>query len=136
LDKREEDGRIGWVDLTVDDALGLRDFYSEVVGWGFTEVAMGGYSDFCMTTASGATVAGVCHSRGINADLPPQWLIYITVADVDAAARRCVELGGAVLAGPRGMGGAGRYCVIRDPAGAVAALFQNSARTASARLRA
>jgi hypothetical protein len=29
-----------------------------------------------------------------------------------------------VLVKPKGMGGYGRFCVIRDPAGAVAALFQ------------
>jgi hypothetical protein len=29
-----------------------------------------------------------------------------------------------VLAAPRNFGGQGRYCVIRDPAGAVAALFE------------
>jgi predicted enzyme related to lactoylglutathione lyase len=38
--------------------------------------------------------------------------------------RRCVELGGTVLAPPRNFGGQGRYCVIRDPAGAAAALFE------------
>lgn len=50
--------------------------------------------------------------------------IDLTVADVDAAAARCTELGGRVLVGPKG-GGGGRYCVFQDPAGAVAALYQN-----------
>lgn len=58
--------------------------------------------------------------------LPAQWLIYITVADLEASTRRCAELGGEVLAGPREMGGQGRVAVIRDPAGVVAALFQPS----------
>jgi predicted enzyme related to lactoylglutathione lyase len=26
-------GKIGWLDLTVDDADAVRDFYREVVGW-------------------------------------------------------------------------------------------------------
>ena len=26
-------GKIGWIDMTVDDASGLRDFYQQVVGW-------------------------------------------------------------------------------------------------------
>lgn len=26
-------GKIGWIDMTVDDASGLRDFYQKVVGW-------------------------------------------------------------------------------------------------------
>ena len=58
-----------------------------------------------------------------NAGLPAHWLIYITVADADVAAARCVELGGKVIAGPKDMTGYGRYCVVEDPAGAVSALF-------------
>ena len=47
----------------------------------------------------------------------------LTVPDLDAATRRCVELGGRLLA-ERRSAGPGSYCVIRDPAGAVAALYQ------------
>ena len=38
------------------------------------------------------------------------------------ASQLCVELGGQVIDGPREMGGQ-TFCVIRDPAGAVAALI-------------
>jgi predicted enzyme related to lactoylglutathione lyase len=72
-------------------------------------------------------VAGVCHARGSNAGLPAAWLIYIVVEDLDAAVERCVALGGAVLRPPTPVTAQGRYCVIRDPAGAVAALFQSAA---------
>jgi uncharacterized protein len=117
-------GSVAWVDLTVENAVAVRDFYRAVVGWESSDVDMPGYKDFCMNTPSGETpAAGICHARGSNADLPPQWLIYITVEDIDQSIARCVELGGRVIAGPRGMGSQGRYCVIRDPAGAVAALF-------------
>jgi predicted enzyme related to lactoylglutathione lyase len=121
-------GTIGWVDLTVPDADAVRDFYGAVAGWAPSPVPMGGYDDYCMMPAgSGEPAAGICHARGANASLPPQWLIYITVPDVDAGAAKCLELGGSVLAGPKDMGGYGRYCVIRDPAGAVAALFAPAA---------
>lgn len=117
-------GSIGWIDLTVPNAVAVRDFYQAVVGWTVKEVAMGGYSDYCMNQpGSGQMVAGVCHARGVNAGLPPQWLIYITVPDVDAAAARCREKGGKVLCEPKDMGHQGRFCVVQDPAGAVAALY-------------
>jgi predicted enzyme related to lactoylglutathione lyase len=119
-----EVGSIGWADLTVDDAARVRDFYRQVAGWAATEVDMGGYSDFVMHGAgAGRAVAGVCHARGANAGLPPVWLVYITVADLDASASRCVELGGRVVA-PARVAGGGRFCVIEDPAGAVAALYE------------
>jgi hypothetical protein len=85
---------------------------------------MGGCSDFSMVApGSGEVVAGICNARGPNVGLPAQWLIYIGVEDVDASAARCVALGGEVIHGPRAVGG-GRFCVVRDPAGAVAGLYQ------------
>ncbi len=120
-------GAITWQDLTVKDAVHVRDFYSAVVGWKFGEVDMGGYSDFNMQSPeTGDSVAGVCHARGVNADLPAQWLVYITVENVDRAAAKCVELGGQVVVAAKPMGDA-RFCVIRDPAGAVCALYQPGA---------
>jgi hypothetical protein len=85
---------------------------------------MDGYDDFNMLPAGGGDpIAGVCHARGPNADLPPQWLTYFVVADLDAALAACAGGGGEVVSGPRGLAG-GRFAVIRDPAGAVCALWQ------------
>lgn len=121
---KPEIGAIGWTDLTVDNADEIRDFYCEITGWRPSPVDMGGYSDYNMNApASGEAKAGVCHARGANAGLPAQWLIYITVEDVDRSARLAVEKGGKIIAAPKDMGDMGRYCVIQDPAGAVAGLF-------------
>lgn len=117
-------GAIVWADLTVPDAEKLRDFYSAVVDWRSEDVDMEGYADFSMTAAeSGDVVAGICHARGLNADLPSVWMLYILVENLDTSVARCVELGGRCLVDPRRMG-KDRYCVIRDPAGAVCALYQ------------
>ena len=116
-------GTIGWIDLTVPNAPEVRDFYRDVVGWDFAEVAMGDYCDYSMKLpGTERAVAGVCHAQGENTGLPPQWLIYITVDDLDASLARCRERGGEVLI-LRGSEGGGRFAVIRDPAGAVAALY-------------
>src|ERR1035438_2493750 len=77
-------GQIGWIDLTVPDAAGLRDFYQAVTGWTHSPVKMGRYHDFCMHPPGDAQpVAGICHAKGENVGLPPVWLIYITVDDLD-----------------------------------------------------
>ena len=123
-------GQIGWIDLTVSDAPALRDFYQGVTGWTPSPVEMGGYQDFCMHPSAGAApVAGICHARGHNAGLPPVWLVYITVDDLDQAIRRCEELHGKVLRPATSAGPSGRFCVIEDPAGAVCALFEAAATT-------
>lgn len=120
----EDIGKIGWIDMTVENAEQLRDFYATVVGLKPEAVDMGGYSDFTMTMpASGEAVSGICHARGSNADLPGGWLIYFVVADLDASAAACIANGGNLRFEPRGLSG-GRFCVIEDPNGAVAALYQ------------
>ena len=69
-------------------------------------------------------IAGICHARGGNAEIPAQWLLYIEVADMDASVEKVKSMGGEVLVGPKKMGDAA-YCIIRDPAGASCALFQS-----------
>jgi predicted enzyme related to lactoylglutathione lyase len=118
-------GTITWADLTVEDAEHVRDFYASVAGWTPEPLSMGSYSDYVMNDADGEAAAGLCHARGSNADLPPQWLIYITVDDLDHSMAECQRLGGAVITQPRSYAG-GRYCIIKDPAGAVCALYQPS----------
>jgi len=117
-------GRVGWVDLTVDAAVTVRDFYQAVAGFEVLPIDMGGYEDFCLLPPGGGDpVAGVCHARGSNAELPPVWLVYFTVADVKASAQTALDLGGRVLVAPRPLSG-GLFTVIADPAGAICALFQ------------
>jgi hypothetical protein len=118
-------GSVGWMDLTVPNAEAVRDFYQEVVGWKPTPLDMKGYQDFVMSTPEKEdAVAGVCHARGSNAGLPPVWLIYITVEDLDRSVEKVKQQGGKIRQEIRSLGGMGRMCVIEDPAGAVSALFE------------
>ena len=127
-DKKPEIGAIEWRDLTVDDATSVKDFYKQVVGWESSDVSMGDdengkYEDYCMNLpGSGETVAGVCHAKGCNAGIPPQWLMYVRVANVAESIAHCQTLGGKVMYGPKEMG-KDEFCVIEDPAGAVLGLM-------------
>ena len=116
--------RIGWLDITVENADALRDFYAAAVGWKPQPLDMGGYSDYVVAEPeSGDGIAGVCHARGMNAELPPVWIPYFTVPDLEASLAAVKRLGGNLVQEPRKMGES-RYAVIRDPAGAVCALYQ------------
>ena len=119
-------GAIGWIDLTVENATEVRDFYKDVVGFTQTAIDMGGYEDYCVNSPeNGETIAGICHKRGGNSKIPSQWMMYINVADLDQSMAAVEKGGGKVIDGPRSMGNQGRYCFIEDPAGAVCALFQH-----------
>ena len=123
-DSKSSAGSIEWVDLTSVMADELKNFYGGVIGWKAMPVSMGDYEDYAMSSEEGgAPVAGICHARGMNAELPPQWLIYINVDDLNRSMAECRRLGGKILAGPKKLGEGDRYCVIQDPAGAVAALY-------------
>ncbi len=118
-------GQIGWVDLTVDDATAISGFYEAVIGWKREAVPVSDYHDYCVTPAASADpIAGICHARGVNSGMPAQWLMYISVPDLQASVDKCTELGGRTVCPPRNMGGYGQMAVIADPAGAVLALIQ------------
>ena len=118
-------GKIEWIDLTVDEASRMRDFYCSVVGWSSTEEDMGSYSDYNINLPETTNnIAGVCHARGPNGNLPAQWLVYVRVNSVSDSIEKCERLGGSIIDGPRRMGNQ-RFCVIKDPAGAVMALLSD-----------
>lgn len=123
-DLRADPGSIVWTDLTVPEAQLVSEFYSRVVGWSARPVDMGGYSDFNMhSSEGGGPAAGICHTRGANSDMPAIWMVYIAVDDLDRSLEESSRLGGELLLDRRQPDGSG-FCVIRDPAGAVAALYQ------------
>jgi predicted enzyme related to lactoylglutathione lyase len=121
-----EGGHIAWLDLTVADASETRDFYQEVVGWSSEDVQMndasGRYTDYALCAPDGTAVAGVCHARGVNEDLPPVWLICLPVGDLDESLHRALEEGGEVVVARKGSAGDHTYAVVRDPVGVCVAL--------------
>lgn len=115
----KKSGRVVWMDLTVPNADEVSEFYSKVVGWDILGLDMGGYKDYCMNDPrTGETIAGVCHARGVNAPLPPQWLMYLNVENLDESLQAVEANGGKVLGNKRSDGKGGHYCLVQDPAGA------------------
>ncbi|MEE4246503.1 MAG: VOC family protein [Kangiellaceae bacterium] len=115
-------GKIAWVDLTVENAEEIKDFYHKVVGWSPDPVAMDGYNDFNMIpTDSDDPSAGICHAKGTNANIPPSWMVYILVANLQESVSACRNNGGEVLSQ---LTDDAKYAMIKDPAGAICMLYQ------------
>jgi predicted enzyme related to lactoylglutathione lyase len=115
------ENNILWHDLTVNDASKVSEFYEKVVGWERQGFEMdGGYNDYVMSPEEGEDpIAGICYARGGNKDIPPQWLMYVNVENLDKSLEAVTRLGGKVLGDKRKMGDDGKfYCLIQDPAGA------------------
>ncbi len=116
-------GKPMWFDLTVENADEVSDFYAAVVGWEKQPLSMGEYDDYVMKVPKGGEGAtGICHARGSNAYIPPQWLIYVMVENLDASIEKCKNLGGNIIGEKRKMGEQ-HYCLIQDPAGAYMMIY-------------
>jgi len=112
-----------WMDLAVEDAEEIRDFYAEMIGWKTQPVDMGGYEDFIMMNDRDEATVGICHARGVNADLPPVWIAYIQVESLEKSLQTCIEKGGQVISPVKSFATTKRYAVIQDPAGAICAIW-------------
>lgn len=117
---RDEPGGVDWVELVETGCESSFDFYERVLGVGTSQVEMAGgvYSLFDVGEKS---VAGAIEPA---ADIPPHWLVYFTVADLDAAVVRLTELGGAINGERGSASGVGRWVGAVDPFGAAFALLE------------
>ena len=119
-------GTFGWVDLAAIDVVAAKDFYGGLFGWEGEETPAGDAGTYTMLRRDGRDVAGLYElgAQMREEGVSPHWTSYVTVADVDATAARAEELGGTVVAGPLDVMDAGRMADVRDPQGAVIALWQ------------
>ncbi|MFO1204829.1 MAG: VOC family protein [Burkholderiales bacterium] len=117
-DPFKQQGAFSWCELMTPDVDAAKRFYGQLFGWQMQDMAMEGM-DYSVVSVAGAPVGGIMAPPKQCATMPPQWGVYVTVADVDATARQAVELGGTLLFPPREIPGVGRFCLLQDPQGAV-----------------
>jgi len=118
-------GQFAWYDLVTPDVAAATKFYPAVTGWGTMPWADGAYT---MWAANNQPLGGIAPiSREQSAQgIPPHWLAYVAVGDVDSSARTASALGGQVLHGPEDIPDVGRFAIIRDPQGGMVAIFRSS----------
>lgn len=115
-------GTLCWADLVTRKPEVAREFYQGLFGW---EIATGQHGEEYLHIKNGAEfIGGIPPVAMNNPYLPPHWMIYFAVDDVDAAAAKVVELGGKVLFGPVTMENVGRIAVVADGQGAAFSVFK------------
>ncbi|QEC53569.1 hypothetical protein EDD80_1205 [Anseongella ginsenosidimutans] len=128
--KKNSIGSIISVDITVDNPEDLKTFYQEVIGWEAEGLQMkdesGAYEDYVMKDPQGNWIGGICHNRGVNKGIPPQWIVYINVADIGQSIEKCQKLGGEVIKTSKNRDGSLQYAMIKDPRGAVLAITKET----------
>ena len=104
-----------WNELLTSDEAGATKFYSAVFGWQTADFPGAGVK-YTLWKSNGKDIGGLI-KRPIE-NIPPHWLGYVTVADVDATAQKAGEAGGTVMVQPLDVPTVGRVAVIQDPQGA------------------
>ena len=121
-----EPGQFSWIDLNAHDATAARRFYGELFGWETVDNPTDQGGVYTQFTSNGQMVAGM-GEMGEDmkaAGVPAHWNSYVTVADVDASAKRAQELGAELRLPPMQVMAAGRMAILVDPTGAQLSLWQ------------
>jgi len=121
-------GRFCWYELMTNDQAGAKAFYTKVVDWGTQDMPMPGMT-YTMFRAGEIPVSGLMDLPGParKMGVPPCWIGYVAVDDVDSAATKAKSLGGQVHVPPTDIPNVGRFAAIADPQGATISLFKGNA---------
>jgi predicted enzyme related to lactoylglutathione lyase len=111
-------GDLSWCELMTSDAGAATAFYTQLFGWGTEDMSMGAMT-YTVVKAGEKRVGGITKTPPQAQGMPPMWTAYITVDDIDATAKKAVELGGKVLVPPTDIPGVGRFAAFQDPQGAM-----------------
>ncbi|HYO14116.1 MAG TPA: VOC family protein [Thermoanaerobaculia bacterium] len=118
-------GKFVWHDLMTTEVDNAVAYYTALLGWGIKEVEMEGYGAYKMIHAAGTEHGGFVQ-LGPEDAVPPHWISYATVDDVDAATAKAVELGGQAPVPGMDIPGVGRFGVIMSPTGAAISPYKSS----------
>lgn len=114
-------GALAWNELHTPDLDAAADFYGQLFGWTVEALPSDEIDYRIIKNAEGHSNGGM--SATLPPGTPPHWLVYFGAEDADSAAGQVEELGGATLMDPMDLGPGLRIAVVRDPQGAVFALY-------------
>lgn len=118
-------GAFVWYDLFTTDVDAAKAYYTETIGWKTQQ--WDGPMDYTMFTVGDTPVAGLMAMPDeMPEGVPPHWIGYIAVDDLEETLAKVPELGGQVRRGATEIPGIGQFAMIADPQGAAVALFSSS----------
>ena len=114
-----EAGAPCWVELQTNDPAAAEKFYTGLFPW--TAKKGGDYTEWQL---GGQSIGGMMKIAPEWGPVPPHWLVYFMVDDVDGSVAKAGGLGAAPIVPPMDIPNTGRFSVLKDPQGAVFAVFQ------------
>ena len=122
-------GKIVWRDLLTNDPAASQRFYGELFGWEFESIGNASNLDsntaYTLIRHNGKLIGGMIDTVALNnrRDIS-QWIVLMSVEDVDASARRAEAEGGDIVTRPTDLKSRGRLAVVSDAQGALLGLLQ------------
>jgi predicted enzyme related to lactoylglutathione lyase len=119
-------GSFCWLELATTDSNGAKSFYSNLFGWQTDDMPMGPDMTYTMLRLGVKDVGGLypLMKNQIAAHVPPHWMLYIKVDNVDSAAAKALKLGAQQIVPPSDIPNIGRFAVLSDPTGGHISIFQ------------
>ena len=114
------------VELHTQDVAAAKKFYSSLFGWKLEDMPMPEGGTYTMVNVGEGVGGGMM--KNPDPKVPPHWLAYVGVDNVEASTKRAQELGGKVHLGVTTVGDYGWMSVIQDPTGAYFALWKPAAK--------
>jgi len=121
-DRKTLPGKFVWFELVTGEPKKAQAFYAEVLGWRTQAFPMGP-STYEMIYAGDTMLGGYATPAH---DQTSHWISYVSVDDVDAAAKVASAKGGKIVQPATDIPTVGRMARIADPQGAEICLFKNS----------
>jgi uncharacterized protein len=125
-DFKGKPGHWVWNELYTTDPDKAVAFYAGLAGFTDQPMDMGPMGTYHVLNFDGAGRAGVMKSP--MPDVPPHWLPYVQVEDVDRVAERAKKLGGEILVAPADIPDVGRFAVLKDNQGGALGILKPSPR--------
>lgn len=123
-------GRFTWHELMTTDYNAAFNFYRQLFGWEKTsEMDMGPAGKYLMYGLKGRPFGGIYNREGAppsHANMPPSWLYYANVKDVNKAVESAKKAGGKILVGPMEVPDGSWVAVGMDTLGAAFAVHQSA----------
>lgn len=125
-DQKSQHGEFCWNELMTPDVKKAKEFYRALLGWETVDHEMGDMT-YTMIKHGEKGIGGIMQTpKDKEKQIPPHWMSYISVANVDEMVNKAKSLGATITVPATNVSDYGRFAVIQDNTGAHIALWQST----------
>ncbi|MEH6471134.1 MAG: VOC family protein [Halopseudomonas sp.] len=122
-------GKIVWHDLVTDTPEASQHFFNELFGWEFEQLGLDlGFFrtvNYTLIRHNGQLIGGMVDQTRLDARADiSQWVVLLSVEDIEAATLALQNAGGTIFKPPTDLADRGTIAIVADPQGALLTLIE------------